>query len=357
MKWLRYVRSPRLNWIQVEVSSHCNSSCIYCPNTVYRDRWLNRHMELKTFRNLLPAFVKTGLVFLQGWGEPLLNPDFFTMVSLAKEAGRRVGTTTNGMCLDEEKLSELMESGIDIVAFSLAGTDENNDTIRKGTSFERIMSAIRTLARMKAERNTARPAIHIAYLLLRSGMDDVGRLPSLAQDLGVNQIVISTLDFVPSSKLVDETIVHATSSEYDELRSRLDALAESGERLGVPIHYYLASPERHEQGIEQGKAPLADRFGLSDGGGLACTENIRRALFISADGSISPCVFTNLPVSEPVIASQSVERSYQRVVFGNVNEQSLESVWQRKDYTAFRRSFVPGRIPGVCQGCPKIYRM
>ena len=88
---------PRFDWIQVEVSSFCNAACVYCPHTVYRNQWLNKHMTLETFEHLVPAFRNTKLVYLQGWGEPFLNPYFFTMAERAKKAGCRVGTTTNGM--------------------------------------------------------------------------------------------------------------------------------------------------------------------------------------------------------------------------------------------------------------------
>ena len=99
-RWLNPLLRPRLDWIQVEVTSYCNAACVYCPHTVYQGHWASRHLPLTTFAKLLPALARARLVYLQGWGEPLLHPDFFNMVALAKQAGCRVGTTTNGMLLD-----------------------------------------------------------------------------------------------------------------------------------------------------------------------------------------------------------------------------------------------------------------
>ena len=59
-------------------------------------------MSMDTFTHVLPALPRTRLVFLQGRGEPLLNPVFFQMASLAKAAGCDVGTTTNGTLIDGE---------------------------------------------------------------------------------------------------------------------------------------------------------------------------------------------------------------------------------------------------------------
>ena len=89
---------PRLDWIQVEVTTHCQAACWYCPHTVYRDHWDSRHLDPATWRGILPALKRARLVHLQGWGEPLLHPDFFTLVSQAKAVGCQVGTTTNGPC-------------------------------------------------------------------------------------------------------------------------------------------------------------------------------------------------------------------------------------------------------------------
>ena len=131
-RWLSSLLFPELDWIQVEASSYCNAACRYCPHTTYRDTWLERHLPLETFEKLAPVFRKTKLVYLQGWGEPFLNPDFFAMAALAKQAGCKVGVTTNGMLLNREIIEQLVSFGFDVVAFSVAGVDEKNDAVRSG---------------------------------------------------------------------------------------------------------------------------------------------------------------------------------------------------------------------------------
>ena len=117
---------PRLDWIQVEVSSYCNADCIYCPHTAYRKNWQNRHLPLQVFERLIPAFAKTRLIYLQGWGEPFLHPDFFVMLQSAKQAGCLVGTTSNATILNDKSIERLVGEGLDGLSVILSRLSEEN---------------------------------------------------------------------------------------------------------------------------------------------------------------------------------------------------------------------------------------
>jgi MoaA/NifB/PqqE/SkfB family radical SAM enzyme len=291
-------------------------------------------MPLATFEKLLPVFPKTRLAFLQGWGEPFMNPDFFAMASIAKSAGCWVGTTTNGMLLDDEKVSRLVELGIDVVGFSLAGVDERNDEVRKGTRIEKVMDVILALRKIKKELNTTKPAIHIAYMLFRSRLNDLEKLPDSLQRLGVNQVVITTLDYVPTPELEHEAIVPQNRVQYNEIRSRLDAVVTSGKRKGLDIYYQLGFPDERR---------------------LICSENVLRALFVSADGDVSPCTFTNIPASEASHIVKGEKRPFKRLTFGKLNSQPLPTIWRNKAYKSFRNSFFTKQPADPCRDCPKLY--
>lgn len=225
--------APAFDWLQVEVTSYCNAACVYCPRTVYRDTWLNRHLPLDTFQKLQPAFRKAGLVHLQGWGEPLLHPDFFTMVFLVRQAGCRIGTTTNGKLVDASVAARMVAGGLDFVGFSLAGTTvEKNDLFRRGTRLEKVFEAIRLLQKAKEEAGSARPAVHIAYLLLRSGIGELPQLPDLLEGYGIDQVVITILDFVSSPDLAEESLFLPEREAAEELLPSLQEVAAQGRKKG-----------------------------------------------------------------------------------------------------------------------------
>lgn len=332
--WFRSLCVPLLDWIQVEVSSYCNAACVYCPHTVYRNAWINRHLPVEVFERLLADDAKARLVYLQGWGEPLLHPDFLALVRMAKSAGRSVGTTTNGMLLDPPTALRLVECGIDVVAFSLAGVDEQNDAVRRGTRIGQVLDAVHALDEAKRSLGRDVPKIHVAYMLLRSGLDRVERLPSVLHELGVNQVVISTLDFVPCAELENETLIPRTFREYEEIRRRLEALRAEGNRWGLEIFSQIYRPGERR---------------------LTCTENVQCALYVSSDGTVSPCPFTNLPVSGGMNMYRADETPYFSLILGNVREVTLTDIWRQKTYRRFRRSFYDGGLPALCETCPKLF--
>lgn len=343
--------SRRWDWLQLEVSSQCPAACIYCPTALFREEGNNRLMTMETFNRILPAFSRSRMVFLQGWGEPFMNPNLFEMFRQAKASGCLVGTTTNGMLLDAGRLERLVNGGVDIVAFSLAGCGKTNDAVRKGTSLARLLEVIHRLNRIKGNTGSSRPEIHIAYMLLRSGLDEIERLPILLAGQGIAQVVVSTLDFVPVPEIAREALVPSDPDQRADLRARLERLVAAGKRSGLEIHCQMAD---FQAGQQDDPVPAGPEI-VS---GLpvqrpACTENVRRAAFISAGGYVSPCVYTNLPVASPSAVPGQGGRPYRPLIFGNIHDQSLDEIWHSKAYRAFRKGHRSGRLEGPCRGCTK----
>jgi MoaA/NifB/PqqE/SkfB family radical SAM enzyme len=326
---------PWLDWVQVEVTSRCNAACTYCPRTVYRSTWSNRDLSLDKFERMLPLFATAKTIHLQGWGEPFLHTGFFEMVARLKKIGCKVSTTTNGMLLDRRKIGRLVESGIDHIAFSLAGIGEKNDTVRKKTEYKTILQTITDLSAEKKTRRIETPTVNIAFLLLRSNLRDIHEIIPAFRDRGIEQVIMSTLDFVPSEDLREENLAPADENMHGQLKTLLDGLVREGERVGLNIYYRLVSPEKRNRN---------------------CTENIERALFVSADGTISPCAFTNISASGISHIAGEREKIYQRLTFGNATDESIVAIWQSNGYASFRSSF-DSMLHPICQGCPKLYEV
>ena len=328
---------PHLDWIQVEISSFCNCRCVYCPHTEYRANWQNRHLPLELFSSLAPAFGKTKHIHLQGWGEPFIHPQFIDFLRIAKKAGCTVGTTTNGTILTADKIKEIINEGLDIIAFSLAGVDERNDSIREGTSIKRIMKCIEDIQRIKNGYGTDSPKIHIAYMLLQSGLKDLHKLPAFLASAGVSQTIISSLALAVNHTMEIQADLFFDKIQYRELIDSFQKIRDEGVVRGTDIFFNIVSPLMEKS---------------------YCSENIGRAAVVGSDGSLSPCVMAQIPVEgENFYYFKGARHRLRRLTFGNIAHEPLNVIWHRKEYKNFVHSFVRGNVLSFCQNCAKRFPM
>ncbi|MBT3358645.1 MAG: radical SAM protein [Rhodospirillales bacterium] len=331
---------PRLDWIQVEINTQCNARCIYCPAAKPGREWPPKKMPLEIFETILPKLAMSAspshwrepIIHLQGWGEPFLNPDFFAMAEATKRAGCAVGTTTNATLVDEAIAARIVDTGIDVISFSVAGIDERNDPIRPGTSLEQVLGAIAMLQRIKADRSSATPAIHIAYMLLKSGIDDIEQIPDLFAGRGIEQIVISTLTVIADPAVRHEVIEPATPAEFQILEHRLARAAEHAKERGIELHYDIP----HNRHSWPGRPP-----------GL-CAENISRAIVVTVDGEVTPCMLNRFRAEDDPRPNPNPFH------FGKLAEQSLADIWWSDGYLRFRRTFWDAEPPARCRACQKL---
>jgi len=312
-----------LDCIQVEVTSRCPGRCIYCPHTTMGDRWRSRNMDMETFALLWPLMRRSGRVHLQGWGEPLLNPAFFDIATLALKAGCAVSTTTCGLIMNEEVAIKVVEAGLDIVAFSLAGTDGATNRSRHGVDFDRVCEAVSLLQTVRRSRRAVHLEIHFAYLMLASAMEAVRALPGLMHRLGVHAAVISTLDYIPGPELEPEGFAPHEAEKLARAGAVLRETEAEARSLGLGFHWVLPRPD----------AP-----------GTTCRENIGRSLYVGADGSVSPCVYVNLPAA-------GVDPKCR--IFGNVRERDPLEIWESAEFRRFRERLAGGDPDLPCMTCPK----
>ena len=320
MKFFEKLLFPNLDWIQLEISGLCNASCFYCPHTIYRKKWIGKNFSLKDFYNIVPYLKKVKLLYLQGWGEPFLNPNFFDFVEIAKKEGCIVGTTTNGMLIGDKEIDKIIDSGLDIIAFSLTGI-KKNDLLREGTKIEKILTIINILHKKRINKGLLTPKIHIAYLLLSSNYDEIEDIPTFFSNSGIDHIVISLLDLIPDSSFESESLIPKNIQEYNLLTDKLERITIKGKKEKLEISFNIPHPHKKSK---------------------VCSERALSALFINSLGYVSPCIFTGIP-------AEDVKNLY----FGNIKNKNLYSIWNSKEYKKFREDYIIENPPSPCNFCNK----
>ena len=316
------MRPCSLDCVQAEVSSRCFGKCSYCPHTVDSQYWKSRDMSLETYAALWPALRCAERVHLQGWGEPFLNPHFFDFAELARRAGCRISTTTCGMMMDEGMAERIVASGIDVIAFSLSGTDAVTGSARAGISFEKLDRAVRLLQAVRKKRVAVHLEIHIAYMLLASQVQAIRFLPELMEEWGAHAAVVSTMDYIPSIEMANEAFL---PHEREKIEAARVELRQAGARIRAAGRgFYSSLPAEKPVG--------------------GCRERAHKTVYVDAEGMLSPCVYLNVPTEK---------QRYPRVVFGSIAEKSIMEILAEPACQAFRTQTQGVQPPQACMACPK----
>ena len=120
--------------VYVDPTNACNFKCKFCP-TSDDDllRRVGRHkriMSLELFRKVIQDLeefdLKLKLLSLYKDGEPLINPFFHEMVSIARQSGiaERIWTKTNGSLLSPSLNRKLVNAGLDHICISIEAVNK-----------------------------------------------------------------------------------------------------------------------------------------------------------------------------------------------------------------------------------------
>jgi len=126
--------------LQIELSTHCNWDCDYCPRP-YKKR-KKEFVSYETFYKAVDMFIAdTTTLILSKDGEPLIHPDFCALFSYV--AGRysgKIDIYTNGVFLTNDILDMLGSTQNDICLFvtdhtvSREGTQDTTKTLSNFTN-------------------------------------------------------------------------------------------------------------------------------------------------------------------------------------------------------------------------------
>jgi MoaA/NifB/PqqE/SkfB family radical SAM enzyme len=311
----KFFLSPGLDWVQIEVSSACNAFCSYCPQTFFKNKIKKNFIDEKVIDSVLSELSPKTYIHLQGWGEPFLHPDFLKILKKIKENGFRAGTTTNATLLTDDILEALVDLKLDYLAVSTAGLNVfENDIIRKKTYLEEISEKIKKLRKIKSEKNSQLPKIHLANILFKSNIENFFGSDEFLRSLNPDQVVVSSVSLCCTKEMEKEAFLAETEQEFEILKSRMHCFKN---KTGLDINYHLVSP-----------------FVLKK----RCSENIDKTLFIGSGGDVFPCVFLGVPVEEGAfVYERGIKKELVNKSFGNIYNESLSSVWNKKEYKKFRK--------------------
>ncbi|HEX2987355.1 MAG TPA: radical SAM protein [Chloroflexota bacterium] len=321
---------PPLTKLYVEPTNLCNLRCRTCVRNSWSDPQGTMSIELyRRMADGLRNLPSLRQVNFWGIGEPLLHPDIVEMVELAKGLGARTQMITNGLLLTRELGAGLLSVGLDSLVVSVDGASpEVQADVRSGADLNRMKNNLIGLREVCLEREMAWPEIGIEFVAMRSNVDQLREIRSLAVFLGASFIVVTNL--LPYNREMSDEILYGMYAGgcYPMYRTRwtpeiILPRMDNRQEVMEPVMRML----EHTNSNDFPRARL-------DGAGGYCRFVGEGAAAVGWSGDVSPCIA--LMHSYPVYV-MGRQKQIRRYVLGNVGEEEITSIWDKEEYVAFRR--------------------
>jgi len=190
------------NEIQIENTSRCNLRCYMCPQSLelLNDTDLGLANFAKILRNMTNSFFKKNFssksswnryrLIIQGTGEPLMDGQFFSMVSLATDFGfKRIQTTSNGLLLTKRNCNLVYDSGLSSLTISIDSPRKKEyEEIRIGGNFNKLIKNLDYLCNHNHRNNLQ---LNFSVTLHPSTLKYVKEIIYLSNYFKVNSLTIS----------------------------------------------------------------------------------------------------------------------------------------------------------------------
>jgi MoaA/NifB/PqqE/SkfB family radical SAM enzyme len=294
----------------VETTNICNANCVFCAYQYQAGfRPGKGVMSEEIFEKALgdykamggPESLRKQIDFTPLVGEPLVDPKIVQRTRRAKEMGFRVKFFSNGILLNRINLEELLATGVEQISVSTSPFDRDDHELlyRSNGKYDDLVEGLQKLLVLRNKLN-APTKVNIQF----------------RAHINLEQIKAQP-DF---QRLI---LPHLRPDEIDGLYAQVGGFDSWGGQIkqsDLPGAMRIAHPPRFKH------RPCQWTFSLQvmyDGRVRACS-----------------CRFTGREQGEE-----------DGLFVGDIQQQSLEEIWNGERIHELRRRFGRGDLPRVCQSC------
>ncbi len=292
-----------------ELTHRCPLHCLYCSNPKALQ---GSEHELSTddWKRVFEQAGQLGAlhVHLTG-GEPLVRKDLAALISAGRTAGLYVNMITSGVGLTEDRLSALVDAGLEHLQLSFQAEDAITANHVAGARAHDLKLALIPIIRKFPLALTINLVVH------RMNLDRLEQFIAMAEQLSPDRLEIAHVQYYGWA-LENRGLLMPTQ---EQVHRSIRIVEEAKQRLKGKIHLESVVPDYF------GSFPKACVGGWG-----------RQTMLIDPIGQALPCH------TAAVIPGMS---------FDNVREHDLEWIW--RESSAFQRFRGDAWMPETCLACPR----
>lgn len=184
---------PRALFVESHIG--CNLACVGCDRRGMIASRARKILDFDVFRKAVDA-LSPGLRYFEFHvgGENYLHPRAHEMVRYVRDRNPDcfILTSTNGHFFDdEERRRALVESGMDLVIFSVDGArQESYERYRVGGDIRKVFEAMREVVRLRRHMGRERPIVVWRYILFEwnDSPEEMEEARRIARDLEIDHL-------------------------------------------------------------------------------------------------------------------------------------------------------------------------
>lgn len=302
-------RASRVNsfpiTVRLEPTNTCNLHCPLCPagqNLLKREKGF---LSFENAKKIIDEAYEYSLhLRLFGAGEPLLNKDLFKIIEYAKAKNMLVNFHTNAYFLDEFNIKKVIDSGVDELVVSLDGaSQETYSKYRVGGDFERALTSLKLLFSKRSALRKTVPRVTIQFIVMGHNEHEIPLIKKIVKELKADRLSIISVS-------IGSEFINSYNLQFLPISDKFSRY------FNVPGEGIVFKKERICY------APWEEVSISWDGGAYVCCNDILKTQAYS-------------------------------YIKGNVfKEDTVASLWNSKDYVAFRSSLLNQRKDiAICASC------
>jgi len=257
--------------------------------------------------------IKISTVSISG-GEPFMRDDLLQVVEKLKANGFWINITTNGILLDRERSTRLIELGVDSIVISIDGMEKVHNEIRGLPIFQKLISNISNLLSLKEQFGREELSIGVASTLMSNNMNSVLECNALFSKLKVNHLFESLFSLGENFFSLQNGCNHVNlkphKNEFTEF------LLELKRRKTKDIQYFELMKKYNDNELRYPSIIHPCLAGLFN-------------IVITETGNVLPCCSW-----------------YDGGVVDNIRNRSLREIWKSTEFYQKRKQIFKGHCPG-----------
>ena len=187
----RLVFAPMPSWFSLEISSHCNLKCPFCPTGNGTIPMAGRRNMDKAVFDVIFERIKpyAQVVQLYNWGEPFMHKGLYDFIERFTAAGieTQISSNLSVRTFDEEELEQLVRSGLTSILASIDGvTQEVYEIYRRNGKVSRALTNLRNIEATKMRLGAQTPHMIWGFYVNRHNDHQIPAARRMAKEIGVD---------------------------------------------------------------------------------------------------------------------------------------------------------------------------